>query len=464
MSFRARFVGAISAVNLITLAAAFTSVNLLVDASQQRQFDEALGREAREESAEIAHSGADRLRISPRLGPSPDDVGPLTKYAALYAEDGTVLDATVSWQGPPPAVRELGRPLGDFEFQGEHLRGLVIEIPGHAGVVLLLAAPRSDLDRDSLYLARVMGLVFGIAFLATILLTSDVVRRLTRVHDRIARVARRIWAHDLDARVGKVRAAPEIVQLAGDVDAMIERLATLLRARSDFIAHAAHELRSPLTALYGELSHALRRSRDAQEYRRSIEEALDATRRLKALTDELLALARIGRVPALPSTVVDLAQVSHEAAAMLAAEAERHQVDVVIRVEPMAVRADPMDLVRLIRNLLENAIGHAPPGSRVDLEGRPCDASPSPTAMLLVRDRGVGVLERDAEQIFQPFYRGASERASGRPGTGIGLTIAREIAIHHGGSLELERGSSLGACFVVRLPILPMGADQSLPR
>jgi hypothetical protein len=107
MSFRGRFVGAISAVNLATLAVAFVAIGVLVDASQERQFDDALRRESLEEVAEIADSGGRRLRISPRAGPSPDDIGPLTKYAVLYAEDGAILDVTESWMGRPPALSDL---------------------------------------------------------------------------------------------------------------------------------------------------------------------------------------------------------------------------------------------------------------------------------------------------------------------------------------------------------------------
>src|SRR5690606_31673627 len=149
MSFRWRFVGAISAVNVLTLAVAFVTVGQLVGASQQRQFDDALRREAREEAAEIALAGGRRLRITPRLGPSPDDIGPLTKYAVLYDHDDAVLDATSSWDQIPAAAELAPTTFGDLDIDGVHLRGMVLEIPDHPGVRLLLAAPRTDLDTDA---------------------------------------------------------------------------------------------------------------------------------------------------------------------------------------------------------------------------------------------------------------------------------------------------------------------------
>jgi two-component system, OmpR family, sensor kinase len=448
MSFRGRFVGAISAVNLATLAVAFVAIGELVDASQERQFDDALRRESLEEVAEIADSGGRRLRISPRAGPSPDDIGPLTKYAVLYAEDGAVLDVTESWMGRPPALSDLSAGIDNLWFGDLHLRGMVSPIPNHPGTALLLAAPRSDLDGDSRYLRRAMAVAFGLSILLTVALTSGVVRRLTQVHERIALVARRVSAQDMSARVGEVRGDGEIVQLAGDIDRMIDRIELLLRNQTDFITHAAHELRSPLTALYGELSHALRRSRDADQYREAIDEALDATRRLMALADDLLALARIGRVPDLQPVPVNLGEICREALAMVAREAEAGEVEVELRVEPMQVLGEPMDLVRLVRNLLENAIGHAPANSRVELDGSIDGA----LASLRVRDYGTGITPDDAERIFQPFFRGSRERASQRPGSGLGLAIAGELAKQYGGTLELAEVSGPGACFVVRLP------------
>lgn len=449
MSFRARFVGAISAVNLIMLAIAFWTVGQLVNASEQRQFDDALQREALQEVTEISEAGGRRLRITPRLGPSPDDIGPLTKYAVLYDEHGNVLDETPSWHGQPPALADLPRGIGDLYVHEKHLRGTLLEVPDHPGIRLWMAGPRTNLDSDARYLAQVIGLVFALSILATVLLTSGVVRRLTQVHDRIAKVARRVAARDMSARVGEVRGAPEIVRLASDVDTMIERLGVLLRNQTDFISHAAHELRSPLATLYGELSLALRRSRSVEQYRDSINEALLATRRLMTLADDLLALARVDRCSTPHVALIDLAEICQEAQAMVEAEARAKSVRIDASIATVQVRGNGLDLIRVIRNLLENAIGHTPVGSSIELDCR----REANHAVLRVRDHGTGITPTDAERIFQPFFRGGRERASSRPGTGLGLAIAREVVLQHGGQLELLAVEGPGACFVVRLPL-----------
>jgi signal transduction histidine kinase len=455
LSFRARFVGAISVVILITLAIAFMVVGQLVNASQERQFDDALRREALQEASEIAESGGRQLRFHPRLDPDPDDIGPLTTYAALYDVDGQVLDTTSAWKGAPPELSTMTSELDDLQINGHHFRAMLLEIPGHPDTMLLLAGSREALDKDEAFLARVMAFVFGVAFLLTVILTSAVVRRLTQVHSRIAEVARGVSAQDLSARVGAVKAAPEIVQLARDVDEMIERIDVLLRNQTDFITHAAHELRSPLTTLYGELSHALRRSRDVEQYREAIDEALLATRRLLTLADDLLALTRVGRMVASDERDVDLVEVVQEAWATVASEAAGRGVRLELDLAAMYVRGNPLDLTRLARNLLENAVGHAPPDTVVEVEGQ----RDGDVAVLRVRDYGTGIGQGDAERVFQPFIRGSRERASTRPGTGLGLAIVREIAKQHRGSVELRAVEGPGACFIVRLPLADTSTD-----
>ncbi|MCR9166406.1 MAG: ATP-binding protein [Nannocystaceae bacterium] len=448
MSLKARFIVGLSVIIAVSLAAALWTIALRVNAGQERQFDDALRREAWQETREIADGGGARLRISPRLGPSPDDVGPLTKFAVLYGADDSILDATESWDGAPPARGRVPAELGDFHHRGRKLRGLVSAIPGRPNTSLLLAAPRRDLDEDALYLARTMIVVFVIALCCTVLMTSVLVGRLTKVHDGIARVARRVAAEDISARIGPVGGAPDIAQLATDVDAMIERIEQLLRSRSDFIAHAAHELRSPLTALYGELSNTMRRERSPQEYRDATMEALDATRRLMVLADDLLALARVGRGGDEELRRVRLVDCVDEAVAVVAREARERNVRLDVDIEDFDVMGRSLDLARMLRNLVENAVAHSPDGASIEVRA----AQDAGVGWVSVRDFGPGVADDDAVRIFQPFFRGSRERASGRGGTGLGLAIASEIAKQHpGGTLELVSPDGPGACFRVTL-------------
>ncbi len=446
MSFSTRFIGAIMLIVFLTLATAMLVVGARVNASQQRQFDDALRSEAWQETREIADFGGQNLRITPRLGPSPDDVGPLTKYAVLYGPQGQVLDATAAWGDAVPQPEFPPGTIDDFSHGEVHLRGLHNEIPGHPGVTLLLAAPRHDLDADARYLQRTLGLSFGVALLVTALLASAVTRRMTAVHGRVAAVARRVAAHDLEARLGAVRGAPELVQMALDIDTMIDRLSALLRSQEQFIAHAAHELRSPLTALYGELSYIGRRERTPEEYREAIAEALEATRRLMRLTDDLLTLARVDRAG--ERRAVELAEVYAEAEAVVTRQAKARDVRFEVSLNERVVLGRSLDLVRLLRNVLVNAVNHAPAATTIEVRAWGDDRH----THISVRDHGRGVAEEDAARIFDPFYRGSRDRAGEQAGSGLGLAIAAQIAKQHDGSLELAEVAGPGACFVATLP------------
>jgi signal transduction histidine kinase len=229
---------------------------------------------------------------------------------------------------------------------------------------------------------------------------------------------------------------------------MIDRLSALLASQKEFIAHAAHELRSPLTLLYGELTLVSRRPRDADVYRQAIDEALDATRRLKALAEDLLTLARIGASsPEDGREEVLTRKVVEESARVVAGEAAARGVDLHIDGDARAINGRRQDLERLFRNLLENAVRHSPQGGRVAAEVGEDDGA----VIITVTDDGPGVDESDRDRIFEPFYRGPREAAENRPGTGLGLAIARSIARSHGGDLTLTPGRQGGAQFVVRL-------------
>jgi two-component system OmpR family sensor kinase len=449
MSLRARYVLATAAITLGTLGVAFAAVSNSVNTSQERQLDLELWREAWEESAEVSAKGGDELAISARPGPGGNDFGPLTKYAALYGPSGEVLAQTPSWGGEPPPLESLeptGSPGFDLWSKHEHLRGIHVVIPAHPGVTMLLATPRSDLDHDERFLMRAMATVFAIAALWSVVLAIVVVWRMTRAYRHIATVARRVAAGDLEARVDMRRGDQELVQLARDIDEMIARLGLLIGLQQRFIANAAHELRSPLTTLYGELAHALRRSREPEEYAQAISEALAAAQRLRRLTDELLEVARVGAAGAVHEPV-EVAEVCREAIALVRGEAASRRVTLEWSGSDARVQGRTGDLVRLIRNLLENALHHAPDGGRVELRCAEADGR----VTLTVNDDGPGIAEAERDRIFEAFYRGARERAA-NDSTGLGLTIVKEIARAHGGEVRLTRGALPGACFVIDLP------------
>jgi len=447
MSLRGNFVAASSVVTLVTLSGAFSAVWLAYGAAQERQLDAALLAEAEQDAVDVPYangaSGGDRPVL--RRG----ELGPITKYGAVYDSAGEAVTWTPNLEASRPRMDFIRHAFGapfDVWWNNEHLRAVLTPIPGGHGQALLLATPRTDLDGDARDLARRMIAAVLVAVVASAAATSSFARMLTRNHERIAAVARAVAGGDLSARIGTTFGDREMDRLGRDIDEMISRLAILVETQQGFIANASHELRSPITTLLGELSFALRRDRDAASYRESIAEALASARQLKVLSEELLALARIGASEPVRERV-PISAVASAALESSRSAAQARGVALEAACDEAAVQGHAGDLQRMLRNLVENAIRHSPSGGLVRIEAHQ-DAE---HAHLRVSDEGPGVPLEVRERIFEPFFRLAADRADGT-GAGLGLAIGRSIARAHGGDLWVD-DSSHGARFVVRLPV-----------
>jgi two-component system OmpR family sensor kinase len=453
---RGRLVIAVSLIGAITLGGAFVAIWFAVNRAQERGLDDALLPAADEEARLLASAdepGGAPPVISDRPGPAANDVGPLPKYVAVYWPDGHLASATSNFEGSPTHMREQeqrDRHCFDLRVHGVNLRAAFVGIPQHPGARLLMGVPRADLDGDESFLGDAMLTIFAVACAWTALLTWVIVGYLMRAHRRIVETARRVVSGDLEARVGPSLPKDDPEGLGRNIDEMIERLAVLLRGQQRFIAQAAHELRSPLTTLYTELSLALRRERTAEEYRTTIEGALSGARSLTTLAEDLLTLARLGTHGAGTENRVAVAELIHGAVDSLRERATKRDVHLEVDDTSSAeVAGHPGDLERMIRNLLDNAIRHTPEHTAVLIE---CQLA-GDQVEISVSDDGTGIKPEERDRIFEPFFRGGDVRAYCDGGAGLGLAIARDIARLHGGNIRPERSRRLrGARFVVVLP------------
>jgi two-component system, OmpR family, sensor kinase len=449
MSFRRRLIIVTSTMTLGTLAFSLASVYFGVNRVQERILDRELLEAAHDEAESESRMPEEQLRITSAPGPFANSAAPLPKYGVLFDPAGGV-------HGTTPTVGQtmtgalvashrhtLLRPF-DSSLGKINVRAVVVPVPAHEGWQLLFALPKADVERDDWLIGGSMLVVFVLALVASVTVIVVVMARLTRSHMAIASTALRVSEGDLSARVGIREGDEEIVGLSTNIDHMVERLQRLMEAQHNFIAHAAHELRSPLTTIHGSLALALRQPRGADEYRRMIEDALESTKHLNHLAEDLLLLARIQAGDEETEPVV-LAEPVYEAVESVRGAADARNVRVEVHAQPTCVDGRPRDLERMIRNLVENAVRHSPEGAsvRVDM------MSKNDKVRISVEDEGPGVAPASREVIFQPFTRGESTHVEG---AGLGLAIAREIARRHGGDIWVEAASK-GARFVSELPL-----------
>ncbi|MDO1528589.1 ATP-binding protein [Fulvimonas sp. R45] len=274
-----------------------------------------------------------------------------------------------------------------------------------------------------------------------------VARSVAKPVQALREATRRMAAGELSARVGHA-GRDELAQLAGDFDAMAERIEALVTHDRRVLQDLSHELRSPLARLQLILDLA-RRSEDPARAGRYFEQAEQEIVRLDRMAGEMLALSRLeGGLPGMERERVDLAALVRDCAARGQLEAQAHGVR--LRVDATAtacVSGSAMLLERALDNLLSNALKFSPAGGEVALAlhveaGR---------AVVRVRDHGPGVPADELASLFRPFFRGSN--AARAEGHGLGLAIVRRVADAHGGEVAAANAADGGLEVRLELPL-----------
>jgi signal transduction histidine kinase len=293
---------------------------------------------------------------------------------------------------------------------------------------------------------------FGIALLLGLALTTTLLGRLERLREAAGELERR----GLDAPIHVDERRDEIGDLTRAFASMQTRLRRQEDVRQAFVATASHELRTPLASLDGTLElledDLDPRGLDLDDARSRILRAREQSRRLSSLASDLLDLSRLDAEVSLRTEPVELGELCRAVAAEFERRASEHNVRIEASGQAQACWAscDPGAVARIVRILLDNAIGIAPPGSSV----RTQTTREGSWAEVLVGDRGPGVPRAEREKIFERFQRGSTAR--GHSGFGLGLAIGRELATRMAGSLTLLDTAcdveQPGASFALRLP------------
>jgi heavy metal sensor kinase len=264
--------------------------------------------------------------------------------------------------------------------------------------------------------------------------------------NQITRTARRISAENLNERLNVSTTDDEVGQLAGTIDGMLDRLSASFHRERQFTADASHELRTPVAAMQAILGVARSKRRTVREYTEALADISEEADRLRTLVDGLLQLARSDAPHTQVREPVDLAALLGDVTESLRPLARAKALALACTIPgSLSVTGDRDALVRLFVNLLDNAIKFTPRGL-VQVAARVEGSE----ILLTVSDTGIGIAPKHLPRIFDRFYRVDRSRSSG--GTGLGLALAREITLAHGGMLEVRSTPGSGTTFTVRLP------------
>jgi two-component system heavy metal sensor histidine kinase CusS len=304
-------------------------------------------------------------------------------------------------------------------------------------------------------------LVLGVALIVCAVVGYWIAHRGIRPIDAITETARRIRPTNLGERMALDGLPAELLTLAATFNQMLDRLEQSFARLTRFSADIAHELRTPVYSLRGEVEVALSKPRSSEEYREILSSNLEECGRLARLIDRMLFLARAEN----PQTQItrDPCDLEPELATVcefygLAATEAGVRLTAAVEGKVLADLDRPL-FQRAVGNLVANALAHTPPGGSVTLTATADDTS----ARVEVVDTGSGISADHLPHVFDRFYRADPTRSSNNCGVGLGLAIVRSIVELHGGRVDIASEAGHGTRATLIFPRKKTGSTRSSP-
>lgn len=385
----------------------------------------------------LAQRLGERLDLAPTQGEQP-------YYIVLDNRDQAIFGRREDWPGLDPAASEAGQVL-----MGDHR--VLARVTQLRGGLKLMAGRSLHLSDQALGQARLLfAAALVLIAVAAFLVGGIAAHRLRQRVFGINTVFDALRDGDFRARTAVSRRHDEIDLLSGHVNQTLDRVERLIQAQRDVSDNIAHEVRTPLTALSHRLEEALGRIDDPQAVH-SLEQAREQVRTTQRLLDALLdiasAQAQRGDLRALND--VDLSALARELCDLYEASAEEAGMTLTVEIEDgVTVRADAMQMSRLMVNLLDNALKYGRPGTalRFVLASGP---------VIMVEDDGPGIDDADKSRVFERYHRSRSNAQV--KGHGLGLALVAAIAARHNLSVRVEDTRPGEVCKGARFIVAPDG-------
>jgi heavy metal sensor kinase len=377
-------------------------------------------------------------------------------FARIFTADGAVLLAGTS---APDVEVPAVPPKQPFTVENYRLVQRRIRLYGASGpeFVVRVGSSLAENDEDVLRLTEMILVAAAVIVVVAPLSGYFLAGRATRPLDTILRTTARLRPDRLVERLPLRGSGDELDRLSATINGLLDRLADHLARQRDFVANAAHELRSPLAAMRTSLEVALDHDRTPEEYRELLADVVEECAGLGKLVNQLLLLAEgdAGLLQAGGGSA-RLDRLAARSVEMFQGIAEQRGVELhADALAPAAVRGNEAHLRQVVHNLIDNALKFTPPGGRVlvTVSARPAAGQ----AVLRVSDTGGGIAPEDLPHVFERFYRADKARRRAQPsgGTGLGLSICHAIVTAYGGQLGVESKLGHGTAVTAALPLAP---------
>lgn len=370
-------------------------------------------------------------------------------FVRLIADDDTIV-----WQSASAADSPALDGDGPLQTSGEYRLYGTDAPTNRVGVARMelgawLAPLQDDLKRIDRTVVGATVLMLLLAPLCGYWLAGLATRDLAAITAQAARMR----PSKLDERLPERGVGDELDRLAHTVNRLLDRIADFIEEKRNFLANAAHELRTPIAAIRSSAEVSLAADRTVGEYRELLEQIIEDSESLEVLVNQVLLLSEaVASQDAAPRNTVDFSQVVSRAVDMFRGVAESRQIELHANIQPQVqVRGVRQHLVQVANNLIDNALKYTPEGGQATVE---LVATESGEARLEVVDSGIGIDPADVPRVFERFFRADRARQRcGQGGTGLGLSICQTIVDAHDGSIACRSTPGSGTQLEVRLPL-----------
>jgi heavy metal sensor kinase len=375
----------------------------------------------------------------------------------LDAEEGVLW----STPGSPPNLPEpsLKRELSPISYDGYRIVENRINRTEGGIERIRVGATLQYINEDMRRIDRGVLLAATAVLLAAPLCGYFLAARAARTVGEIITTASRLRPSHLEERLPIRGSGDELDQLAQTINSLLDRIAAYLNVKRDFLANAAHELRTPLAAIRSSVEVALNASRSPEEYEELMVDVIEECSALETLVNQLLLLSETeADLPANKFERVDVAELAEKSVDMFTGVADARGVELrATALTHAPVNGNPHHLRQVLNNLIDNAVKYTPSGGTVTVDVTVDSGVRG--VRVRVSDTGQGISLEEQSHIFERFFRAESARSRlpGAGGTGLGLSICQSVIHNHGGEILCRSVPHGGTTFTVLLPLATDG-------